>query len=132
MSASGRRKGIQFERDVVNMLKDELGVDCKRVLDQYREGQLGDIVLDQFVIECKRYACKFDAPTAWWDQVWQASQHMSLVPILIYKFDRRPIQAIAPLYLLGYNYPKEKNYTAQMSWDTLMLVMREEMNSEVL
>ena len=132
MSASARRKGIQFERDVVNMLKDELGVDCKRVLDQYREGQLGDIVLDQFVIECKRYACKFDAPQAWWDQVWQASQHMSLVPILVYKFDRRAIQAIVPLYLLGYNFPKEKNYTAQVSWDTLMLIMREEMNSEVL
>ena len=27
MSASARRKGHQFERDIVNKLKDELGVD---------------------------------------------------------------------------------------------------------
>ena len=28
LSASARRKGRQFERDIVNKLKDELGVEC--------------------------------------------------------------------------------------------------------
>ena len=125
MSASARRKGHQFERDVVNMLKDELGVSCKRVLDQYREGNLGDIVLDPFVIECKRYACKFEAPTAWWNQAWKAGDHMQLCPILIWKFDRRPIQAMVPLNLLSADYPRAEGYTAQVSWDTLMMIMRE-------
>ena len=33
MSAAARRKGHNFERTIVNKLKDELGVECKRVLD---------------------------------------------------------------------------------------------------
>lgn len=125
MSASARRKGHQFERDVINLLREELGVSCKRVLDQYREGNLGDIVLNPFVIECKRYACKFEAPAAWWNQAWKAGEHMQLCPILIWKFDRRPIQAMVPLNLLSTDYPRVENYTAQVSWDTLMMIMRE-------
>ena len=129
MTAAARRKGYRFENDVCNMLRDELGsvVDApiRRVLDQYREGNLGDIVLDPFVIECKRYACKFEAPAAWWNQAWKAGEHMQLCPILIWKFDRRPIQAMVPLNLLSTDYPRVENYTAQVSWDTLMMIMRE-------
>ena len=126
MSASARRKGHQFERDVVNMLRDELGIPCKRVLDQYREGELGDIVLKPFVIECKRYACKFEPPSNWWHQAWRAGEHMGLTPILIWKFDRRPIRAMVPLHLLNNDYPRNEIYTAQVDWETLILIMREE------
>ena len=128
MSASARRKGHQFERDIVNKLKDDLGVDCHRVLDQYREGELGDIVVDPFVIECKRYACKFDAPQTWWDQVWKASIHTNLTPILVFKFDRRPIRCMVPLNTINSDYPKEKSYTAQVEWENLMMIMREVLN----
>ena len=130
MSAAARRKGHDFERSVSNKLQQELGVSCKRVLDQYREGNLGDIVLEPFVIECKRYACKFDPAQAWWDQAWQAGQHMNLTPILVWKFDRRPIGAMVPLSLLADNYPNEKSYTAQVTWETLMMIIREELNGD--
>ena len=126
MSASARRKGHQFERDIVNKLKDELGVECSRILDQYREGELGDIDLDPFVIECKRYACKFDPPEAWWEQAWRAGEHMGRIPVLVWKFDRRPIKVRFPLSLLG-DYPREKNYTATTDWDTAVMIMREEL-----
>ena len=72
MSKAARNKGLNFERAVVNMLKDELGINCKRVLDQYREGNLGDIVLEPFVIECKRYSYMPFPAKAWWDQAWAA------------------------------------------------------------
>ena len=130
MSSAARLKGHNFERTIVNKLKDELGVECKRVLDQYREGNLGDIILDPFVIECKRYASKPDAPKAWWDQAWQAGQHMNLTPVLVWKFDRRPIQAMVPLSLLADNYPHNKSYTAQVSWENLVMILREEIDGD--
>jgi len=131
MSKAARNKGLNFERAVVNMLKDDLGINCKRVLDQYREGNLGDVVLEPFVIECKRYASMPFPAKAWWDQAWAAGEHMSLTPILVWKFDRLPIQCMLPLSLLG-DYPHEQHNTATVSWDTLMMIFREELNDDVL
>jgi len=131
VSKAARNKGLNFERAVVNMLKDELGINCKRVLDQYREGNLGDIVLEPFVIECKRYSYMPFPAKAWWDQAWAAGEHMSLTPILVYKFDRLPIQCVVPMSLLS-DFPHEKHNAATVSWDTLMMIFREELNDDVL
>ena len=35
---NGRNKGASFEREVANMLRDELGIGFKRDLEQYRAG----------------------------------------------------------------------------------------------
>lgn len=126
MSASARTKGHSFERAVTHMIDDDLGIKTSRILDQYREGNLGDIELGPFIIECKRYAKGAEPQSVWWDQAWAAGEYMNLIPILVFKFDYRQIQALVPLYLIAPNYPKEKSYTAQVSWDTLMLIVREE------
>lgn len=129
MSADSRRKGHQFERDVVNLFKDWLGVSCQRNLDQYQVADLGDIVIPPFVVECKRYANKPEPPNEWWEQVWTAGDNMNLIPILVYKFDRRPIKAIVPLSLISQDYPTEINATAQLTLDNLMMVMRENLGA---
>ena len=55
MGKSQRTKGATYEREIVTALKDVLGIDAKRNLTQTREGG-GDIVLDKYLIECKRRA----------------------------------------------------------------------------
>jgi|TARA_A100001518_G_C1197364_1_gene41552 hypothetical protein len=136
MSASSRRKGHQFERDICHKLQDDLGDifqhPIRRDLDQTREGSLGDIHLDPFVIECKRYACKFEPPSSWWEQVWRAGQHMDRIPVLVWKVDRRPIKVMLPLYAISQDFEREKNLTATTDWDTAMLIIREEMSRQYL
>lgn len=55
MGKMQRTKGASFERDIVNDLRSILGVSAARNLSQTRDSG-GDIVLDHFVIECKRRA----------------------------------------------------------------------------
>ena len=56
---NSRNKGASFERDVKNRLHDALGLEFRRVLDQWAEAGLPDLVCEDaafpFVIECKRY-----------------------------------------------------------------------------
>jgi Holliday junction resolvase len=55
MSASQRTKGATYEREIVNQIKDTLGIDVSRNLTQTRDSG-ADILLDGYVIECKRRA----------------------------------------------------------------------------
>tara|TARA_Y200000002_G_C22592275_1_gene625776 strand:- start:261 stop:659 length:399 start_codon:yes stop_codon:yes gene_type:complete len=122
-------KGHAFERQICHLFEDELGISCKRELDQVRESELGDIVISPFVVECKRRAARSETcrpPTAWWDQVWTAGENLKLTPILIWKYDYRDITAMVPLNLLNPDYLPVKSYTAILDVPTLMMVMREE------
>lgn len=56
---SSRRKGHQFERDIVNMLRTN-GIDAARNLSQTRDAG-GDIDLPGVLIECKRCESGFSA-----------------------------------------------------------------------
>ena len=49
-----RQRGAQYERDIVHDLYMILGYKTRRNLVQYQEAGEGDIILDRFVIECKR------------------------------------------------------------------------------
>jgi len=90
MSKSQRIKGANYERDIVHDLADYLGVDCARNLEQTRDGG-ADIVLDRFVIECKRRAgiAVYD----WVDQA-QAACKEGQTPIVVCRADRRESLAI--------------------------------------
>lgn len=55
MGKSQRTKGHSYEREVVNDLRDTFGIDVSRNLTQTRDSG-GDILLDDFLIECKRRA----------------------------------------------------------------------------
>lgn len=90
MGKAQRTKGASFERDIVHDLADSLGVVCARNLDQTREGG-ADIVLDRYVIECKRRASI--AVYDWVEQA-QAACKDDQKPIVVCRADRKESLAI--------------------------------------
>ena len=49
-----RRKGATFEREVVNMFKDELGIEAKRGHQDKAIVDEPDVIAGPFDVECKR------------------------------------------------------------------------------
>ena len=107
MPINSRTKGASFERLICQKINTYLiakGLDqrVKRNLDQYQTKGQCDIVFDNFAIECKRYKSgKTNFPKGdWWTQA-VASAKDTHIPILIYKYDRRPVYCILPAYLMS-------------------------------
>jgi len=149
---NSRNKGSAYERDVKNRLMDSLGLEFRRVLDQWAEAGLPDLVCDDrefpFIIECKRYkqGSTFANP-AHWDQVCHAAtkyterrrvlrpHEAAKLPALVYKYDRLPerwrvpIQALAmlsafnPAQDIAEQY--DWKYACEMSFDDFCMVCRE-------
>jgi len=102
---NSRAKGAAFERLIVNKINDclaEQGMDDRvsRNFDQSWKAGLADIYFKNFCIECKRYG---DSNTnqykeAWWQQVLKSAGD-DFIPILIYKFNRKPIYCVVPLWV---------------------------------
>jgi len=93
MGAMSRRKGAAFEREVAIKIRDNLGYDCKRNLEQYQQG--GDDLsgVPGWSIECKRYAtCVPSDLKTFWLQCEAQAAAKGLRPVLIVKQDRKPIQ----------------------------------------
>jgi Holliday junction resolvase len=138
-----RTKGSQYERDVRKRLHLELGLEFRRVLDQWAEAGLPDLTCEDdafpFVIECKRYrqGSTFASPSHW-DQVCVAATKAGKIPALVYKFDRLPerwrvpIEALAMLATFerqmgdGYDW----KYAVEMTFDDFCMVARELMCNE--
>ena len=141
--ANSRNKGASFERDVKNRLHAELGLEFRRVLDQWAEAGLPDLVCEDdafpFVVECKRYrqGSTFASPSHW-DQICVAAEKAGKIPALVYKFDRLPerwrvpIEALAMLATFerqmgdGYDW----KYAVEMTFDDFCMVARELMCNE--
>ena len=126
---NGRTKGLAFEREVIRLLKDELGdvaSGLSRELDQYREADCGDIRFEPWVIECKRYSGKgmqgFPAP-AWWSQACRAAGQN--IPVLVYKFDRQPIRVMLPLETIMDQDISNLDSTAIISFEDFAMLIRE-------
>jgi Holliday junction resolvase len=85
MGKSQRTKGHQFERDIVNFLKEK-GYDAARNLTQTRDSG-GDINLPRWLIECKRYA-NIGRVYDWLDQAVTSASGIQK-PIVIAKADRK-------------------------------------------
>jgi len=140
---NSRTKGSQYERDVRKRLHLELGLEFRRVLDQWAEAGLPDLTCENdafpFVIECKRYrqGSTFASPSHW-DQVCVAATKAGKIPALVYKFDRLPerwrvpIEALAMLATFerqpgdGYDW----KYAVEMTFDDFCMVARELMCNE--
>lgn len=54
MAKISRQRGATYEREVANEIFDMLGVRIKRNLKQYQQSEEGDLILGQYLIECKR------------------------------------------------------------------------------
>ena len=126
---NGRNKGASFEREVANMLRDELGIGFKRNLEQYRTAGHADLIPDDpafpFTLELKRYK---DGPIggapAWWDQASGAADLDGKMPCLIYKYDRKPMRCVIPLAALT---ECDHDYTVEVDFETFCFIAREAM-----
>jgi hypothetical protein len=126
---NGRNKGASFEREVANMLRDELGIGFKRNLEQYRTAGHADLIPDDpafpFTLELKRYK---DGPIggapAWWDQASGAADLDGKMPCLIYKYDRKPMRCVIPLAALT---ECDHDYTVEVDFETFCYIAREAM-----
>ena len=97
---NSRNKGAAFEREIANLLNEELEltIPLKRILEQTREKFLPDLILGRWHLECKRYGQGNEPIENWWNQVLDSIKEREL-PALIYKFNNRPIKVRVPLYL---------------------------------
>ena len=93
MAINSRTKGANFEREIGNLLVEQLGLTqpVKRILEQTRTKELPDLKLGSWCLECKRYGDGAEPSQDWWDQVLAATGEGEF-PALIYKFNRRPIK----------------------------------------
>ena len=113
MSKLSRSKGATFERAVCKIIFDELGVEVRRNLSQYQERDLGDIMLDPFMIEAKRYASGNWFQKPWWEQAKTAAAKQNMIPVLIWKYDRQPIRVTLPMYAVNSEWATD---SGQYSW----------------
>ena len=124
---NSRNKGAQFERDVVRILNNffiDEGIDyqTKRNLDQYQQKDLCDLQIPYHSIECKFYKEGDWLKAAWWDQVCKASEDN--IPVLIFKFNRRPIRVCIPLYAINTEWVKDNQAIAIMAIDDWLSVLK--------
>lgn len=128
---NSRAKGAAFERKVANMIQDELGFECKRDIEQYRQADRGDILgVDGWVIECKAYAADRGAggnyKPDWWAQACKAAHAAGCQPVLIYKYNHQPIKCVVFLSSINPDFVGKDN-TATISFATWCMLVREEM-----
>ena len=126
---NGRRKGASFERELAKMIYDELGIEVKRDLEQYRQADRGDLVgISSWCIEAKRYANNAGGnfKPEWWKQVTSAANAAGNKPVLIYKYDRQPIKCVVLLSSINADYAGKDN-VATISFPTWCMLVREDL-----
>jgi hypothetical protein len=115
MPINSRTKGAAFERVICKKINTYLASKgstntVKRNLDQYQTKGMADIYWGNLAIECKRYKGNGKSQIFkhdWWNQAVESAND-KLIPILIYKYDRKEIMCVIPNYLLNDN--AEKNW----------------------
>ena len=94
-SVNGRNKGAAFERQIANEIKAATGLECKRLIEQYRKGGLpGDLdgpAVEGYAVECKRYIRVQPALLSKWRAQALAQAMGPYEPVLIYKADRQSV-----------------------------------------
>ncbi len=126
MAVNSRAKGANFEREIGNLLVKDLNLNnpVKRILEQTRTKELPDLRLGRWCIECKRYGDGGEPPKEWWEQVLRSCSEVSLMPALVYKFNRRPIK----VRLLASSINPEiqnKLITVDLLWDDFIEIILE-------
>lgn len=97
MGKAQRRKGGEGERELVRYLRDLLGEDVARNLDQVRDGG-GDILLSRWSIEAKR--AKQASLGPWWAQAVEQGEPLGYWPALAYRLDHQSWRVRVPLVAL--------------------------------
>ena len=84
MGKMQRTKGQVGEREFAKIIEDNLGVECKRIIEQTREGG-HDLNLWNYAIEIKR-AKKMNL-SGWWKQSVTNAREVNKIPVLAYRID---------------------------------------------
>ena len=124
MPVNSRAKGANFEREIANLLIDDLNLTnpVKRILEQTRTKELPDLQLGRLCIECKRYGDGAEPLNDWWDQV-ITSAGDNFIPILVYKFNRRPIKVKMRANSLN-SAIKDEALTVEMIWPDFISIVK--------
>ncbi|MBF0371624.1 MAG: hypothetical protein HQL52_19480 [Magnetococcales bacterium] len=125
MGMKSRRKGATGERELAALLRDHLGLNVTRNLQQSRDGghDLSGLAL---ALETKRAAKPL--LKAWWVQTCEQAKTAGLVPCLAYRLDRQPwrfVMALADLIPDCENQPRSLELTANLSLESFCLLARE-------
>lgn len=131
MGRKSRDKGATYEREVCRAIFDHLGVEVKRNLSQYQESGLGDIVLGDWLIECKRHkTAKPSEIKAWWRETWEQAKDEH-IPALWYRPDFGPSRVVVPLFALQRDsasvWSPDYEWTATISPEAFFFIVREGM-----
>jgi Holliday junction resolvase len=99
---NGRNKGANFEREIAQLLFQELGIKFARDLRQYQQAEYGDLITDDpawpYLLELKRYSDgPIGGPNTWWQQACAAADKAHKQPVVIYRYDRQPIRCVLML-----------------------------------
>ncbi len=86
MSASQVTKGKDGERELIRHLRNLLGIELTRNLDQVRDGGSDILGLEGFFIKCKR--SKASHINGWWTQAVHQAKANQGKPALCYRVDR--------------------------------------------
>lgn len=124
--ANSRDKGASFERKICSMIKDALGYDAKRNLDQYQVGG-ADIEIPGWSIECKAYLKGTTYRKDWWEQC--VSNCGDKEPVLIYKFNNHPIKCVIRLDVLQPHFSNGKELLCEVDFDTWCFIIREKIDA---
>jgi len=94
MAKISRQRGATYEREVANEIFDTLGIRIKRNLKQYQQAGEGDLILGDYLIECKRR--RSIAVYEWMRQAVEASAPWQ-TPVVIMRADGE--KSLAVLHL---------------------------------
>lgn len=126
--AFSRNKGARAERELVAMLRDNLGITCNRQLKQYQQAQHGDIeqLVGPYLIEAKNHATL--NLRAWWQQTIAAADKRNAVPCLAYKITRAGWRFVVPMpdaWASGHQWGRDLKYTMTLYPEGFYLLVRE-------
>lgn len=132
MPVNSRAKGANFEREIGNLLVQDLGLKnpVKRILEQTRTKELPDLMMGRWCIECKRYGDGSEPSEEWWNQVLLASSNDNQIPALVYKFNRKPLKVRILASCINKDI-QNNDITVDLSWQDFILIIKELFSEDI-
>lgn len=95
MTAMQRRKGKAGELELARLLRELLGADVARNLEQSRQGGADLLGMPGWAVEVKRAARA--RLSEWWLQTCTQAEVTGQRPALFYRLDRQPWRVVIPV-----------------------------------
>ena len=132
MPVNSRAKGANFEREIGNLLVQDLGLKnpVKRILEQTRTKELPDLMMGRWCIECKRYGDGSEPSEEWWNQVLIASSNDDQIPALVYKFNRKPLKVRILASCINKDI-RNNDITVDLSWQDFISIIKELFSEDI-